>query len=455
MSRLLLTSLVLLSVAASSASAQKGRRCLLEFERAVTREGVRIEPFENNVNFYAGGDVRLRCQGQNVHFGGDSLESINGDVIRLVTKAYYRDDEISLKADTLTYYKVGERIEMRGHVLATSIRDSSALEGPSIDYLRAVRGVRDSAETVAQSRPTLTIVPKRARNDTASAAPYRIVADLLRGFGSSRLAGRGNVTVDRDDLRGRGDSLEYTTGDTGRTILTGAPATWQRQGTDSFTIKGRDIRLALTDDVLDDVRTFGDGDVVQDATHITGDSVALRFRDGKLARTDAWGRGQLAHVTQDGYDLFGDSVAIATPDEQLRSIQIYGQGMVRNPVDTTAKAVVGDSTTAPRERDTLWGNRIEASFQQADSAGTVITRLARIEARGTARSLISQTVKKRGTTSPTINYARADTIVIVMKAYPASGFAEVRMRGNVDGVQLETASLKGKLPALPVPRRTP
>ncbi len=455
MSRLLLAAILLLAVTASGASAQKGRRCLLEFERAVSREGVRVEPFENNVNFYAGGDVRLRCQGQAVRLGADSLESINGDVIRLVTKAYYRDDELSLKADTLTYYKVGERVEARGHVLATSIRDSSSLQGPSLDYLRAVRGVRDSAETVAQARPTLIIVPKRARDDTASAAPYRIVADLLRGFGSSRLAGRGNVTVDRDDLRGRGDSLQYTSGATGRTILTGAPATWQRTGTDSFTIKGRDIRLALTDDVLDDVRAFGDGDVIQDSTHITGDSVALRFLDGKLARTDAWGRGQLAHATQDGYELSGDSIAIATPDEQLRSIRIHGRGMVRNPVDSTVKIAAGDSTAAPRERDTLWGNRIEASFQQADSAGTTITRLARIEAIGMARSLISQSVEKRGVTSPTVNYARADTIVIVMKAYPASGFAEVRMRGNVDGVQLETASIGKKVPALPAPRRTP
>jgi hypothetical protein len=435
---------------------QQPRRCVLEFERPAQREGVRVEPFAGNENYYVGGDVRLKCRGQNVRVGADSVESINGQVIRFVTKAYYRDEDLSLKADTLTYYQQGERLEARGNVVVVNLADSSTLKGPHLDYLRAVRGVRDSAEAVSLQRPTLTIQPKRTKGDTAtSRGPYVVVADLLRGFGSSRLSGRGNVTIDRDDLIGRGDSLLYTTGTAGRTILTGAPATWRRTGADSFTVSGRDIRLGLTDDVLDDLRAYGEGRVVQDSTRVAGDSVALRFTDGKLARTDAWGKETPSHVTREGYDIVGDSVAIVSPGEELQSITVVGRGQLQNPVDTTiVSAPATDSTAAAPDRDTLWGNRIEARFAQVDSAGTRLTRVTFIEAIGSARSLMTQSVERKGVTTPTVNYSLADTITITMKAYPGDGFEEVRMRGNVQGLQLETASV-GKKIAVPATRRTP
>lgn len=433
---------------------QQPRRCVLEFERPAQREGVRVEPFAGNENYYIGGDVRLKCRGQNVRVGADSVESINGEVVRFITKAYYRDDDLSLKADTLTYYQQGERLEARGNVIVVNLADSSTLKGPHLDYLRAVRGVRDSAEAVSMLRPTLTVVPKRAKGDTASKGPYVIVADLLRGFGSSRLSGRGNVTIDRDDLVGRGDSLLYTTGTARQTILTGTPASWRRTGADSFTVTGRDIRLALTDEVLDDLRAYGDGKVVQDSTRVTGDSVALQFVDGKLARTDAWGKETLAHVTREGYDIVGDSVAIVAPGEELQSINVFGRGQLQNPIDTAVKATPTDSTETAPDRDTLWGNRIEARFAQVDSAGTRLTRVTFIEAIGSARSLMTQSVERNGVTTPTVNYSLADTITITMKAHPGNGFEEVRMRGNVQGLQLETASV-GKKVAVPATRRTP
>jgi hypothetical protein len=453
-----------LLLAALPVSAQKGKapaskRCLLELERAVGREAAQLPQGIGNENYYFGGDVRFRCQGQNVRIGADSVESLNGDVVRFITRAYYRDADVSLRADTLTYYKQGERLEARGAVHVITASDSTTLDGPYLDYLRAVKGVRDSAESVAMQRPTLKVKPKRAATDTtADKGPYTIVADLLRGFGSSKLSGRGNVTIDRSDLAGRGDSLLYTTGAAGRTILTGTPASWRRTGVDSFTVTGKDIRLGLTNEVLEDLRAYGDGDVHQDSTRVSGDSVALRFKDGKLEQTDAWGRVTPAHATRAGYDIRGDSIVVKTPGEQLQSIFVRGRGSIENPVDTTIVLPTdstADSTATPkRERDTLWGSRIDAQFGQVDSSGTILTRLLHVEARGTARSLMTQQVQKNGKTTPTINYSRADTIRVTMKPFPESGFDEVRMNGHVDGIQLETASLSKKA-VLPAKRPTP
>jgi hypothetical protein len=450
----------------TTGSAQQPKRCRLETERAVQREGVSVDIPGGNANYYFGGDVRFKCRGQEVRIGADSAESINGDVYRFITKAYYRDVDMSITADTLTYYRQTERLEARGNVIVVSAKDSSTLRGPYLDHTRSVAGVRDSAETLALMRPTMTVYPKAAKGDTGSKAPYVIVADRLRGYGSSRMAGGGSVTVDRENLAGRGDSLLYSTGTAGQTILLGAPARWQRNGADSFTVTGREVRLGLTDDVLRDLRAYGDGVVIQDSTRVRGDSVAMHFVDGKLASTDTWGRsGTRAHVTRDGYDVRGDSVSIVAPGEVLQAIRVFGNGMLQNPVDSMTQRPAADTTSADttttakrpttaNDRDTLWGSKIDARFAQVDSAGTQITRVTGITAIGSARSLMTQTVERNGTTTPTVNYSLADTIIIVMKPFPGEGFEEVRMLGNVQGLQLETASV-GKGAALPAKRGTP
>lgn len=154
-------------------AAQQGKRCLLDIDN-VEREGFRSEPLAGNTNYFAGGNVRLSCRGQDVHLGGDSLASLNGSVIILTTKAFFRDGTISLTGDTITYFKNGETMQARGNVVTRNVKTGSTLTGPSVDYLRAVKGVRDSAETIAIQRPTLRYLPLRGLRDTTKASPYII-----------------------------------------------------------------------------------------------------------------------------------------------------------------------------------------------------------------------------------------------------------------------------------------
>ena len=423
-------------------TAQQGKRCLLDIDN-VEREGFRSEPLAGNTNYFAGGNVRLSCRGQDVHLGGDSLASLNGSVIILTTKAFFRDGTISLTGDTITYFKNGETMQARGNVVTRNVKTGSTLTGPSVDYLRAVKGVRDSAETIAIQRPTLRYLPLRGLKDTTKVSPYIIVADVLRGLGGSRLWGRGSVTVDRDSLHGTGDSLVYLSGRGGFASLFGAPAALQRVTSDSFRATGREVRLGLDDEALRDVRAFGDGHVTNGSSDIHGDSVALAFTSEKLSRTLAWDRQKPATVHNEGYDIKGDSIAIDTPGEKLRELRVYRNGEVRNPPDTAAARAATDSArAAPRDRDTLWGDRIVAAFVQVDSAGVEKTRIRQIEAVGTARSLFSRNVTKNGKTSPSVNYTRADTILILMKGGDSTGVSIVRAHGAVDGIQLETASLR-------------
>ncbi|MEP6589711.1 MAG: hypothetical protein ABJC19_00880 [Gemmatimonadota bacterium] len=433
---------LLLALAAIGAQAQQERRCLLNVDH-VGREGFQSEPLPGNTNLFAGGDVRLSCVGQNVHLGGDSLTSINGSVIILITKAFFRDGTVSLTGDTITYFKNGEQMQARGHVVVRNLATGSTLTGPSVDYLRAVKGIRDSSETIALQRPTLRYLPARGPKDSVLANPYLIVADRLKGVGGSRLWGAGQVTVDRDSLHGTGDSLAYLTGRGGYATLYGMPATLRRIATDSFHVRGGQVHLGLDDETLRDVKAFGDGHVTNGGSDIRGDSVTLVFTEEKLSHTLAWDRHKPATVHNDGYDIQGDSIAIDSPGEKLRELRVFRRGKVQNPLDTLAVREATDTAHAtPRDRDTLWGDRIVAEFAQVDSAGNTLTRLRQVEAIGSARSLFSRNVTKNGRTTPSVNYTRADTIVVVMKSGDSTGVEIVRARGSIDGVQLERASLQ-------------
>ncbi|MGH7594626.1 MAG: hypothetical protein ACRELE_12360, partial [Gemmatimonadales bacterium] len=59
-----------------------------------------------------------------------------------------------------------------------------------------------------------------------------------------------------------------------------------------------------------------------------------------------------------------------------------------------------------------------------------------------AASYFARMVAKNGKVTPSINYTTADTIYVIMKTGDSSGVAAVHAHGHVNGVQLETASLR-------------
>src|SRR5438093_580117 len=113
-----------------------------------------------------------------------------------------RDTAITLDATTASYFLRQERLEAHRNVVAVSRATGSVLRGPNLTYYRAARGVRDTVEMYATSRPTIDY---RASPD--SGEPYVIVGDRVRLKGSDRVWAGGSVTIDRSDLAAQGDSL--------------------------------------------------------------------------------------------------------------------------------------------------------------------------------------------------------------------------------------------------------
>ncbi len=407
-------------LAAQAQPAQPGR-CQLRILHADT--GTTLPGPNGTVNYFARGDVRLTCEGQNVFMQSDSLEAFGGKVVQFLGRVKYRDSTITMDADQGTYYKEGERWEARGNVFTRNLRSGSSLKGPVLDYFRAVPGVRDSIELYAVGRPRIEYVVADSLGKPAE--PYIIYADRVRMKGDDQVWGGGKVTIDRSDFASRSDSLRLDTGAGSDGTLLGGSPILRGLGADSFTLKGRRIDLQLERKQLTYVTAKTEGHAISGAWDLTADTIALDVEGRKLVQTLAWGDSTRPFAYSPDYAIRADSLALDTPGQMLKETRAYGKAWVGGALDSLTK-----------DRDWLAGDTVIAQFTQRDSAGTSRSVLQRIDARKDARSLYRVSdVKRPG--APSLNYSRGDRIVVSMKGEGQGEVDRVDVQGNADGAQLE------------------
>lgn len=356
------------------------------------------------------------------------MAAFAGTVVQFIGNVRYRDSSATLDADNGTYFKDGERWEARGNVRTRSLSSGSTLEGPSVDYLRAAKGVRDTAETFATGRPTVRYV---TRDSSGSAQePYVIVGDRIRMRGDSRVWAGGSVTVDRSDFAARGDSLRLETGERGSGTLVGGEPAIKGLGKDTFDLRGTRIDFGLADKALTDLWARGMAHAVTKDLDLVSDTILIELADQKAERTRAWGTERTARAVSESYEVRADSLAVDTPGQQLEEVRAFRKAWIGTEVDS-----------ASGERDWIAGDTVRATFAVRDSAGSSVTRLAQLESRASARSYYrAQEKPKAGGAAkpPSLNYARADRIVVVMReGGEEDGVERVDLFGNVDGIQLD------------------
>jgi hypothetical protein len=427
-------------------------RCLVKIISS-DREFHRNDLFGNgsNINYDIAGHVRMRCVGQDVYLNADSVSILSSEYARLYGHTDYRDRSLHFTADTMVYQIRIEKLEARGNVHVRDSASGSTLVGPYLDYWRQVKAVNDSAKVLALLHPTVNYYARpTAAADTAAHHPYRLAGDHIYGFGQSQLSAGGAVTIDRDSIHGTGDSLAVARGKSTVAQLLGKTAALHRAGADSFSMFGREIRLHLEQDTLRDLEGYIKARVVRAQSDLAGDTVTMGFTAGKLSRSTAWARKDSATLSSGGFHVAGDSLVVDSPGELLHSIRVFGRGRIENPVDSAQKTVVvrGDTIAPDSTRNFVAGAHLVALFEQADSAGATITRLRELQAYGhfadKAQSYFSRDVEKDGRITPSINYTVADTILIHMRPGDSTGVSVVQAYGHVQGVQLETASIRGK-----------
>src|SRR5215208_3501800 len=402
----------------SPAGAQAGR-CVFQITN-VDRQGAVIES-PQGTNYFAGGNVQLRCKGSQVTMQSDSVAAYGGTVVHFIGNVKYRDSTLTMDADNGTYYKNGEKWEARGRVSTNNLRNGSKLTGPALDYYRVVKGVRDTLEMYSTGRPRIEYAT--ADPTAKPGEPYIIIADRVRLKGSDRLWAGGKVTIDRSDFAARGDSLRLDTGKGSDGTLIGGNPVMRGLGRDSFSVAGRRLDLKLDQREVTYVTAKGSGHAISKEWDLVADTIGLDLNNRRLEQTLAWGDSARPYANSPAYAMRADSLALDTPGQQLKEVRGFGTAWLGGAIDGASK-----------QRDWMRGDTVVAQFVQRDSAGTRQAALSRIVARKGAQSYHIDPSPKHPE-RPSINYARGDVIVMTMKQGARTGVDRVDIRGQVDGVQ--------------------
>lgn len=427
-------------VLASPAAAQE--RCLLQVLN-VDRQGVQTQQEGDFRNYFAGGNVRMRCVGQEVRMWSDSLASYQGQVIQFIGNVRYRDSTVEMTADFGTYFRDADRWEARGNVILTNQSSGAVLRGPTLDYLREVAGTREDAELFADLRPTVSIPVTDSLGQEE--APYLIVADRVRMRGEHQMFAGGRVTVDREDLEARADSMRLDTGEGSDGTLLGT-ASIRRVAEDSFNLVGSRIDLALERREVRRVHSQGEAHLTAPALDLRAGDIALDLLARRVELILAWGDSLRPEArSTDGYEILGDSLAFDTPDQQLTAARAFGDGWV---------GALPDSATG--ERDWVSGDSVEVQFVVLpDSAGAERTTLDGLVARGNAKAYYRLSPAPGAGPERPIFYTRANFIQITMTHQAAETTVEdVISRGDVDGMHLQPGAARPR-PATVPPIRPP
>ena len=372
----------------------------------------------------------------------DSVAAYGGNIVHFNGRVHYEDSSLVMDADRGTYYRASEQWEARGKVRTRNLKTGTTLTGPSLDYFRAaVSGVRDTAEMYAVSRPRIEYVTKDSAGQATE--PYVIVADRVRIRGDDQLWAGGTVTVDRSDFAARGDSLRLDTGAADDGTLLGQRPELHGVGSDTFDVTGRRIDFKLDDRELTYLVATDSAQAVQREWTLVADTIALDVNRREVELTLAWGDSLRAHAVSPKREIRSDSLALESPGGNLKQARAFGKAWLG-----------GETDSASAERDWLAGDTVIAQFEPRDSAGSTRTVLTQIEATGTARSLTVEPQEKRPK-QPTINYARGNAILVTLKGDGSEEVEQVRIRGQVDGVQIEPGASDTTAGRRPAPQAAP
>ena len=334
--------------APAQAPVPAAQRCTFQIDN-VDRQGAVTET-PTGTNYFAGGNVQLSCRGTQIAMSSDSVAAYGGNIIQFIGHVKYRDSTLVMDADRGTYFKSGERWEARGNVTTKNLRSGSTLTGPSLDYFRTVKGVRDTVEMYATGRPTINYV----ESDSAAGKqvePYVIVADRVRLKGNDKLWAGGKVTIDRSDFAARSDSMRLDTGAGSDGTLIGGQPILRGLGTDSFRLGGKRIDLGLTQRELSRVVAQGEGHAVNRDWDLTADTIAIDLTNRKLERTLAWGKQTRPYAVSVSYAMRADSLALDSPAQLLKEVRGFGKAWLGGTTDSVTK-----------DRDWMRGDTVVASF---------------------------------------------------------------------------------------------
>jgi lipopolysaccharide export system protein LptA len=379
-------------------------------------------------NSFYGGGVDARCKGTDQRITADSAEHYGQlKYLLLVGSVHYTENRVKLDSDRMTYYTGEERILAEGNVVGVT-NTGTRFKGPRATYFRPAEGIRPFSRLEAEQRPDVWVSPKDAGGNGKDSV--NLQADRVVSENDSLISAKGQVYIDRPDLRAIADSAWL---DQGKEIikLFVKPKIVGR-GERHFELEGDFIDAYSKNRQVERVKSAGHAKATSDDVILQSDSIDLRITDQKLSRAYSWGPNRARADAKDR-KITADSIDVRMPNQQLREMWAVRKARAESQPDT--------AKITSKEPDWLAGDTIVAHFDTAataDSAkGAVVKQIEAMASKTDLAQSYYQVVPggvKAKTDKPNVNYVTGKRIAVDFKG----GEVEtVNVRGKASGIYVE------------------
>jgi lipopolysaccharide export system protein LptA len=439
MRRALIVAAAFLGVAARS-YAQDRTRCTMAQLPNSRINTVQLPSKEYNT--FVGGGLLVICPSRHITLKADSAE-LYGEEKRdfLVGHVNYDEPRLTMTSDFLTYYTAEERIVAAGNVNAR-LPSGSTLKGPQVDYRRAVPRVRIRPQTLANGRPTVTIIQKDSTG--TEQPPIEVVANTIFMDGDSLIYGSGQVQITRPEINSTSDSAFINSGTEIMQLMRNPVVV----GTKSrpFRLVGERIDLFSKEKKLQRVISRAKAQANSQDLTLRADTIDLRITADQLQRAFAWGPSR-AHATSSTQNMIADSLDVHMPDQRVREVRLLRKAFAEGRADSISFRA--DTTNWIR------GDTIIAYFDTlppADtSKGPAIRRLISTDR---AEAFYNLAPSDTSLHRPAINYVKGREITI---NFEEQRVANIAVEGKVAGIYVEPSadSTRTRANTRPGTARTP
>ncbi len=440
--------------------AQGVSRCALNIRRG----GTQVErPDPDNpgaITAFVSGPVTVTC-GDAVMTGDSAVWRQALEQALMIGQVRYRDTTRTLESRRLTFYGARDAAVAEGDVRLVRLSNRATLEGPRVTFTRTPFA---GARTTATGRPRMTLPSGPA--ETGGVEPSVIDADVAEFVGEEEAFARGDVVLERRDLRATADSARFSE-TAGRAVLYGDPIvdgegyrlvgdsivagfelgdlrTIHSYGDatakgERYELRADQIRARLSGDQVETIWAFGDGRSLASSAEfvLAGDSIVFAFVEGRADSVTAVGEASAVQVAAAGREagpprvVPGDtSMAVAEPlPVEPEEADSAAAGRDSTAVGPDSSVVVARPRRAGLEEPELstevgsnWiaGDTVRARFvpagagpgEPAAGAGGDDVELERLTALGTARSFYAAVRDTARSEEPSRNYLLGGRIEI-------------------------------------------
>lgn len=431
-------SLLLLLFGLAAPAAAQERSCRL----VEAGEGTAIGQEPNRLLFLGGG-VNFRCT-DGVTILSDSVAWYEtSGIAEFVGRVRYTDAENRLTAGYVRYLGRERRSIAQINVVLTDRETGSTIRAPYMDYYQRSEQRPEPLIQMFSGRPHAVLI-SASKADSARADTTVVDADAMEITGRNRFNARGNVEMQRGEMRGYGQF-----GDMDRDAGFLRLSTNARMESPDYRLEGDTIVGEMTDtDELREVTATRSARLDASDVGLSALSIRVFFEEGEVDRLVARGelpdsgaadpRRQASALSAD-FQITADSLDVLAPGRQLDTVRAVGRAWGQRLGNDLANANLPSIVA----HDWMRGDTIIATFRDApptpeDTATAPTREIDTVTAIGSPAASAYRVVDEEAPEGepPAINYVRAGRITISMLEGKVSA---VSAEDDVQGIYLQPA----------------